>query len=180
MAHSSILRQPEFDALLAWLAPSRDQAGEKYEFIRQRLLRYFESHGCDPPDEHADETINRVARRVATGEEIVSRDPARYFYGVAKNVAHEHRKRRATQLRLPEFVTAADSTPSRELMCLRCCWWNCLSPLARRLLADYYCRPRLGLAMREGISPNALRLRVFKEKHKLRACVSRCLDHPEN
>jgi hypothetical protein len=53
-----VLQQLEFDALLASLAPMREQAGEKYEFIRHGLLRYFESHRCMPAEECVDETID--------------------------------------------------------------------------------------------------------------------------
>ena len=92
MAHPFGIQQPEFEALLAWLGPTRDQAGEKYELIRHQLLRYFEGHHCEPADEHVDTTIDRVAKRVAGGEQILSADPVRYFYGVAKNVFLESRK----------------------------------------------------------------------------------------
>jgi hypothetical protein len=50
-----------------------------------------------------------------------------------------------------------------------------LPPRGRHLLAAYYLEPRADLAVREGVTPNALRLRVFKEKRRLRACVVRCL-----
>jgi hypothetical protein len=50
----------------------------------------------------------------------------------------------------------------------------------RRLLEAYYLDSRNGLAAREGLTPNALRLRVFKEKQKLRACVARCLQRRED
>jgi hypothetical protein len=36
--------------------------------------------------------------------------------------------------------------------------------------------PRAELAAGLGVTPNALRLRVFKDKLKLRACIARCLD----
>jgi hypothetical protein len=65
MARTFTLRKAEFDALLAWLAPSRDQAGERYECMRHRLLGYFERRHCVPSDEHVDETIDRVALRAS-------------------------------------------------------------------------------------------------------------------
>jgi hypothetical protein len=42
----------------------------------------------------------------------------------------------------------------------------------------YYLDDRADLAAREGITPNALRLRVFKAKQKLRACIACCLRCP--
>ena len=69
------LSQTEFDALLASLAPRRDLAGEKYEAVRRMLTRYFEWRHCVPPEDCADETIDRVARRLAGGERIRTGDP---------------------------------------------------------------------------------------------------------
>src|SRR5262245_21687271 len=53
----------EFDRLLLWLNPDRDKAGEKYEWIRKRLIKIFVCRGCNVPEELADKTINRVARK---------------------------------------------------------------------------------------------------------------------
>ena len=37
-----VLTQAAFDGLLAMLDSDRDKAGEKYEFIRLKLLKYFQ------------------------------------------------------------------------------------------------------------------------------------------
>ena len=37
--HYAALSQAEFDTLLAWLAPGRDEAGERYEAARRMLTR---------------------------------------------------------------------------------------------------------------------------------------------
>ena len=47
---------------LACLYSDDDRAGEKYEAIRLRLVKYFDWRGVHFPDECADETINRVIR----------------------------------------------------------------------------------------------------------------------
>jgi DNA-directed RNA polymerase specialized sigma24 family protein len=174
MSKHLVLRQSELEALLAWLAPSRDQAGEKYEIIRLRLLRYFQGHHCIPPDEHVDETIDRVARRVAAGERIQSADPIRYCYGVARNVFLEYLKHQAALPQRGDMFSLPDSAPSPDPLCLNSCL-NALTPRGRELLEAYYLDSREGLAEREGITPNALRIRVFKEKQKLRSCLMRCL-----
>jgi len=175
MAHSFVLQQLEFDALLASLAPMREQAGEKYEFIRHGLLRYFESHRCMPAEECVDETIDRVARRVAAGEQIRSADPGRYFYGVAKHVCLEWRKRQLVLQQVNEPKVSFDPLPSLPLSCLTCCL-STLPSRDREVFEAYYLEPRAELAARLGVTPNALRLRVFKEKQKLRACIGRCVD----
>ena len=62
-----ILKQEEFDRLLCWLDPDPERAGLTYEKIRWRLVAILASRGCTSPEELADETIDRVARRVVEG-----------------------------------------------------------------------------------------------------------------
>ena len=67
---------------------------EKYEAIRQRLIKFFALKGSENPEELADETINRVASQ---SEEIgeFAGDPSAYFYGLARKVWREVMKRQA-------------------------------------------------------------------------------------
>jgi len=51
-------------ALLKWLDGGADSGGERYLEIRRRLVSYFDRRNCTSPDELADETLNRVARRL--------------------------------------------------------------------------------------------------------------------
>jgi hypothetical protein len=81
-----ILTQESFDALLAWLGSEPEEAGRKYEAIRLRLIRIFACRGCYEPEDLADETINRVSKKLKEIESTFSGDPARYFYGVANKV----------------------------------------------------------------------------------------------
>jgi hypothetical protein len=86
MRKNQPLTQESFDGLLAWLHPDREQAGEMYESIRCNLIKFFSARGFGNPEELADETIDRVARKV---DEIVasySGDPATYFFAVARNL----------------------------------------------------------------------------------------------
>ena len=59
------LTQESFAALLLFLDADRERAGEKYEELRRTLIRFFEWRGAPFPEEHADETLNRVARQAA-------------------------------------------------------------------------------------------------------------------
>ena len=85
------LTREGLEALLAFLDPDRDRAGEKYQQIRQRLVKMFECRGLTPPEEPADETMDRVARRLAEGEHVRAGEPMAYFHGVARNVLRERR-----------------------------------------------------------------------------------------
>lgn len=174
MANTFVLGQPELDALLASLAPGREQAGERYEAIRHRLVRYFEGHHCVPADERADETIDRVARRIAAGERIRAANPCHYFYGVARNVCLEWRKRQRRVVPLPVVASLDQGGASLPLSCLMRCL-DALDPSGRDLLVAYYLGSRASLPAHLGVTPNALRIRVCREKQKLRACISRCL-----
>jgi DNA-directed RNA polymerase specialized sigma24 family protein len=172
MARTAHLNQVELDALLAWLAPCRDQAGERYEAIRRDLLKFFTARNCGAAEEHVDETIDRVARRVAGGEQIRA-DPCHYFRGVAKKIFLEYFKRSARLSALSLEDDARPQPPERARHgadCLRG-----LPDHTRDLLEGYYLDDRASLAAALGITPNALRLRVFKEKRKLRAVLAQDL-----
>jgi len=173
MSRAAFLSQQELDALLAWLAPCREQAGEKYEAIRRTLLKFFESRQCGAPEEHVDETIDRVARRVAGGE-LIRSEPYRYFRGVAKMISLEYFRRRARVLDLHLLARDALQYSDERTRCLDECLRS-LPAHTRELLEGYYLGNRAALAATLGITPNALRLRVFKEKRKLRADITRRL-----
>src|SRR5690348_13383082 len=89
------LTQDAFDKLLITLGPDRESAGEKYLEVRSNLIRFFEWRGCSFPEDHADETINRVAKRVSEGEVI--QNPAGYFMGAARLLLLEIHKERAKE-----------------------------------------------------------------------------------
>jgi DNA-directed RNA polymerase specialized sigma24 family protein len=167
------LNKSEFETLLAWLAPARDQAGERYESTRRMLTRYFECRRCVPADEYVDETIDRVARRLAAGEQIQCADPNAYFRGVARNLCLECQKQRSRQAKVAQLSLPVQSDWSPLPACLAHCLHR-LSRDRRQLLEAYYLNQREELPARLGITPNAVRLRVFKEKRRLRDCMVRC------
>src|SRR4051812_36211790 len=95
------LRREDFDRLLVWLDSDRERAGEIYERIRWRLVTILASRGCVQSEELADETIDRVARRVADIERTYVGDKAIYFFGVMNNVHHEYLRRPASPRLMP-------------------------------------------------------------------------------
>ena len=64
------LTQEGFDLLLSLLDHDRELAAEKYERLRRRLLKLFEWRGSPTPEEHADETFNRVARKISKASKL--------------------------------------------------------------------------------------------------------------
>jgi len=183
------LTREGFDALLSQLHPDRDRAGVLYETTRRKLVRLFEWRGCDRPEDLADETINRVARRMAEGIELKSADSYGYFCGVAHLVYKETLRRSSREFRAlesgdwppPIYAPEEDEEPAdRRLDCLQ----QCLGKIPqdkRDLLLRYHqgdnnIHNRKALARDLGIPLNALRIRVHRERRKLEDCVHGCLN----
>ena len=179
------LTQQAFDSLLASLGHDRDVAGERYVEIRRNLVRLFEWRGCATPDEYADETINRCARKIGEGEEI--RDVATYCLGIARMLLMEMRRDRMMQARsldeAPEPRTSShepDDESERRVEWLRRCLGR-LSPENRYLILHYYqgdkgekIKNRKGLTKLFRISASGLRMRALRLRETLHQCSENC------
>jgi DNA-directed RNA polymerase specialized sigma24 family protein len=174
-----LLKQEEFDQLLRWLDPEPERAGLAYEKIRWRLVTILASRGCSSPEELADETIDRVARRVADIEASYVGDKAIYFLGVMNNVHHEYLK----QPPLPRLPEPDDEVESKENIhrCLDKCL-DKLTPNSRRMIEQYYAEDkrakidlRKRIAAELGIGLSTLRLRALRIRDKLQTCIEQCL-----
>ena len=186
---AAALTSEAFTKLLARLDPDRGRAGEKYEDLRRTLIKFFEWRGTPFPEEHADETLNRVARKLDEGVEV--KNVGGYCYEVARRVCLEVRKgndSRRDPLETDPHNTAsadaADSALEREL--LLGCLEECLSRLpdeSRALIVEYYQnekRNRIGrrkaLAEALGLRREALANRAQRLRDKLEQCVTRCFN----
>ena len=179
------LTQDAFDRLLIALGGDRDSGGEKYLEIRTNLTRFFEWRGCSFPEDHADETFNRIAKKLDEGEQILN--PPGYAMGVARLLLLEILKsRQREQSALNEIGTAgetyvADDDGEDRLECLRDCLQT-LSPDNRELILQYYqgeksekIRNRKKLLERLRIPVNTLRMRALRLRERLQGCVEQCL-----
>lgn len=177
------LTQDNFDRLLDWLDPARESAGEKYETIRSGLIAFFSYKGCLGPEDLADETINRVARRVKEIADTYAGNPARYFYGVAKRVHMEYLKQKPSAEILPEILAAPKPDDvEQQYACLDQCM-DQLTDSNRTLILQYYrerkeaqADPRRSLMQVHNLKPSALRVRVFRIRERLEKCVLHCLE----
>lgn len=178
-----MLTQEAFDQLLVSFDANREVAGVKYQEIRGNLIRFFEWQGCPFPNEHADETLNRVAKRVFGGEEI--RDLAKYSFGVARLLCLEIHKASAKERQalddLLETSAAHEEVDETRLDCLRQCLKS-LTADQTDLILNYYhgeksdqIRHRKTLAGRLRIPVNTLRMRALRLREKLEACLEHCL-----
>lgn len=180
------LTQEAFDKLLVAFGGDRDSAAQKYLEIRTNLTRFFEWRGCSFPEDHADETINRIAKRVAEGEEILNYSG--YALGVARLLLLEINKgRQREQLALAEIGTASEvyeeaDTDEGRLTCLRSCLQT-LSTDNRDLILQYYqgekgekIQNRKKLMGRLGVPVNTLRMRALRLRERLQSCVEECVE----
>ena len=183
------LTKEAFERLLDSLDANRERAGEKYENVRRKLIEFFEARGSNSPLDHADETINRVARRLDEGESV--QDLNAYFYGVARLLLKETlrgrgREPNALDLELPIATDDEEHERRRQQEERRLeCFETCLSklPAASRVLIVEYYREEKGLKIEQrkrqadalNVSLNALRLRACRIRGELGACVNSCL-----
>ena len=182
------LTSEAFDRLLACLDTDRERAGVKYETVRRKLVKFFEWRGAEFPEEHADEAINRVARKITEGEEI--RDLNHYVGGVARLLLMEIFKRRHQERAALEHLPASElpAEESAEINPRVKCFEICVDALAaenRDLIVAYYreekrnkIEHRKELARRLEIPLNALRIRAHRIRAKLEECVHRCVEGP--
>ena len=175
------------ERLLALLDPDPAKAARHYQLLRKKLTRLFEWRGARFPEDLADETISRVARKLDEGVEIRSDDPYRYFCGVAHLVFKEvlRERKRERQLLDPGNWSPSripEEEPDDERMAFL---QECLDRLPegnRDLILAYHegerrerIENRRLLADELDIPLNALRIRVHRIRAKLERCVKKRL-----
>lgn len=189
MPKRQAMTQNEFDRLLAWLDRDPEQAGRRYEEIRQSLIKILTWRGCLDAEDLADEVINRVARRVDTLEGNYVGDPAHYFYGVGKKLYYESQRRMREQVPLDEAAVSDIPAPEpqeEDSEAEHDCLVRCVGKLdagSRKLITAYYSldkgdkiEGRKALAQRFGMSVNNMRVKVYRIRAALEKCISECLD----
>ena len=175
------LSEPAFDRLLRALDPDPERAAHRYEELRRKLARFFEWRGASPAEEHADEVLDRVARRLDEGLEIAN--VGAYGYGIARLLLHEIAARLDRQRTAAAQMTAPapEAGEEAEMTCLDQCLAR-LDAEARALILEYYegergdrQAHRRRMAERLGIAPNALRIRLHRIRRTLESCLLSCL-----
>lgn len=185
-----------FSRLLVWLAPDQERAVEKYLRVREKLNVFFEHRGCPFPEELTDKTLDRVARKLASGEEIQVSEPASFCYGVAHNILKEYwREPSRSSVSLDSnpsasdsYLTVTDKTAALvdegndefNLRHLELCLSK-LAPEDRELILAYYegdhrdrINNRQQLSSKLGIPPGTLRIRALRIREQLHECMNRC------
>ena len=179
-----------FEQLLALLDADADRAAEAYADVRRRLIKFFEWRRCWDADACADDTLDRVARRLEDGV-TMSADVRAFIMGVAVNVARE-RLREPRHAELDDTVAGpADGDPlvhraeqeheQRRITCLARCLRQLPTEQRRALLRYHQGEAQSRIAGRRrmaealGIPLQALRLRMFRIREALQRCIRGCM-----
>jgi DNA-directed RNA polymerase specialized sigma24 family protein len=179
------ISRPEFDKLLKWLDADPETAGREYERIRTRLIKVLHTRGCLAADELADETIDRVIRKVDSIAGSYKGEPTLYFLAVARNVFLEHTRKPKFE-ELPRGLVKNDPEPDETESHYKCLS-ECLAKLPagqRQLVLGYYegvkqakIDRRKQLVELLGTTNQALRVRVLRLRLTLQKCVLSCVDN---
>lgn len=180
MKNRSDVGQIEFNALLDFFSPDREEAGIRYEQIRGRLIRYFEFKGCSDAPQLADTTLNRVAAKLHTYDHEKGSTIESFIHGFAWNIVKEawRGNGREQPLNGNEIHTDASGSEPLDLLSLRSCLEK-LHPDERRLILMYHRVPegREKAAVRQklcdelNLTSAAVYTKVSRIKAKLRVCI---------
>lgn len=172
--------------LLARLHPNTEQAAHEYERLRRSLVKFFDWRGVSPPDECADDVLDRLAHRL---EHVDVQDIRKYVHGIARLVALE-RHRAPAFSSIDEIPQIAQAAPAQldDRSRLHDCLDRCLADLpdeSRSLIVRYYEGERTAkisnrrrLASVLGVTESALRNRVQRLRDRLEQCVGACSSQP--
>jgi DNA-directed RNA polymerase specialized sigma24 family protein len=180
------LTRSALDLLLRRLHAAPETAVVEYETMRRKLVTFFELRGLVAPDVLADETLDRVARRLEQGE-VVEHMRA-YCYGVAKRVVLEQERARARERAAldshgprPPAGGDAEQAEVRIAILERCL--KALPQGDRALILDYYKsngsasgETRERLAARLGITYGSLKTRAHRIRNRLERGLRKSLE----
>lgn len=163
--------------------------GERYDRIRQKLLRFFAARRLPNPENLTDETIYRALLSLKSGK-IQSLELEPYLFKIAAHVAQEEYRRLKNYEEQSEWPPAIEpiviQIDRREEEVYLDCLDECKEKLGsedRELLAQYYAiaqgedkiKRRQELADRRQISLKALRSRMVRIRRKLEKCIEDCV-----
>ena len=191
-----------FARFLVWLDGGMNSDGQRYLEVRRRLELYFDRKNCVTPAELADETLNRVAKKLEEHGEITDVAPMQYCYIVAKFVFLEAlRADKRSPFNRPLTAKNGSNLSGQSATLLEAdvaserkekiadCLQHCLESLPtadRELIVEYYrgqqrskIERRSALAARLGLTANALSIRAYRVRQRLEVCLQSCFKKNE-
>lgn len=178
-----VLTEQSLARFLSLLDEDPARAGEQYEIWRRKLVKLFEWRGSATPEDLADTTLNRLARKIDEGEAI--RNFAGYVGGTARLVwleaLKEQERGRGALEELRVLIPHSSQPDSQRVECFESCLES-LPTESRVLILDYYREERgrkielrKQLAAKMGMPLNALRIRAHRIRVQLEKCVENCM-----
>ncbi len=179
--------QENFDLLLAKLHPDREQAGEEYLLLWNRLLLFFQARRCPIADELTDQSLTRVSEKLEPNQEI--KNIRAYSMSVAKFIWLEYLAKNKPHVSLDDPEASVPETPVPPAPVIETkqnnrCLERCLRQLPEeeaRLYVEYFIHDdrsnidyRRDMASARNISQQALRLRIMRIRLKLLECLEAC------
>jgi RNA polymerase sigma factor (sigma-70 family) len=144
------------------------------------------SKGFSDAEDLADETINRVMKRLPEIRDTYVGEPVRYFHGVARYIIREMVRRKEVAVEVVPAVSAEAEVHSDEYDCLLKCL-RFLPSEKRDLILDYYIydgRDKIEqhrrMAKELGITEGALRGRAHHVRGNLEKCIQQCIQRMES
>lgn len=140
------------------------------------------SKGFSDAEDLADETINRVIKKLPEIRDTYVGEPVRYFHGVARFVIREMVRRKEIAVEVVPVVWAEIEVHSDEYDCLLKCL-RFLPADKREMILDYYIydgRDKITqhrrMASELGITEGALRGRAHHVRGNLEKCIQECIE----
>jgi DNA-directed RNA polymerase specialized sigma24 family protein len=168
------LSRAALDRLLLTLDPDREAASRRYEALRERLIDLFAWEGAEAPEALADETFNRLARRLLEGVSLEGPAVERYAFGIARfQLQEDLRAQRGRERAVRDQPRHGPDTDRARLFQQLD---RCLASLprdSRELIERYYAGDRAALAGALGLTVNALRNRALRIRQQLHECLAR-------
>lgn len=190
MKQEKELTKENFSALMLWFSPEPEIAGEKYEEVRNGLIRFFRFRGCNDAETLADDAITRVAMKVTTYKTSTDTETIAICYGFAKNIFREYLASKnwheiEFDLIKHKLKTQNEKDEGREttkMKCLESCL-NMLDSDDRTLLLKYYLKSgkakfdlRKKLADDLNVKKGTLHTKIHRLKSDLKKCVNKCIN----
>jgi DNA-directed RNA polymerase specialized sigma24 family protein len=162
------------DDLLERLDPDLPDRDARYKQLRLKIFKFFEWRRCKEESwALADETIARLVEKVNSGVYVRSYS---YVYTIAQFVLKERWRALQKEEKILNNWRPPDRIEDPEMDCKKQCLER-LSHDKRELLVRYYSGKETSeqIAEEMGTSVENLRLRIHREKKKLRKCCDDCI-----
>jgi RNA polymerase sigma factor (sigma-70 family) len=182
--------QEDLDRLLNFLDPDRDCAAVRYEKLRRDMITLFSKRMLPCPEDLADESFNRVMRRLRNSGQSEIDSAAAYLITVAKNLCLEYTAKQNMLVSLEdgdfekEFFKNQVSGPDLDDRVFEAMEkaLNKLPVESRKFILTYHQVDKRGkkeareaMAKEYGLTVNALRLRAYRIREKLKKDIDAIL-----